>query len=87
MFALLDNLWDEYGDTVSQFAQNVGIVPDNPNDKVVLLFLSAKCGKIDLDKESSEGLSKIMDAVLTTGTIAGRVPSALDDPDFLRSCF
>lgn len=87
MFALLDNLWEEHGEVVTQFAQNVGIVPDNPNDKAILLFLSERCGKITLDKESSEGLAKVMDSVLTTGNISGNVPSALDDPDFLRSCF
>ncbi len=87
MFALIDNLWDEYGDAVSPFAQNVGIVPDNPNDKALMLFLSYKCGEINLDAESSEGLTKIMNSVLTTGTISGKVSGAMADPDFIRSCF
>jgi len=87
MFALLDNLWEEYGDTVSQFSANVGIVPDNPNDKTTLLFLAMSCGQIELDKESTDGLTKAMVSVLTTGNVVGNVPSALDDPDFLRSCF
>ena len=87
MFALLDNLWDEFGDAVSQYSDNVGIVPDNPNDKTTLLFLAMSCGQIELDKESADGLKKAMVSVLTTGSVAGKVPSALDDPDFLRSCF
>ena len=87
MFALLDNLWDEYGEIVMPFGQNLGIVADNPNDKALLLFVCMSCGRITLDKESSDGLNKIMNALLDTGTIVGSVPSALDDPDFLRNCF
>lgn len=87
MLALLENAWEEFGETACQFAQNVGIVPDNPSDRLLMLFLSEKCGQITPDSETSAGLSKMMTALLTTGNLSGSIQSALDDPEFLRSCF